>query len=141
MFELDDCLAFVTSTSAKIFSQKLEQRLKPYGISRARWIALHHIYRHEVLMQRELADLMAIREPTVGRMVLEMVQDGLVERQASDTDRRANQLVLTKQGQKLYLDMLPIVEQFKEDTTAGIDQADLATISRVLKKMVENSER
>jgi len=42
MFNLDDCMAFITSQSAKIFSEALERRFRPYNVTRAQWIVLYY---------------------------------------------------------------------------------------------------
>ena len=141
MFDLNDCMAFVTSQSAKIFAEVMEKRLKPHNITRTQWIAMYYIYTNELLTQRELADKMSLKEPTIVRMLQKMELEGHLLRNGSEEDRRRKYLKLSESGEKLCLDLLPVVEQFKEDTTAGISQEDLQLLKDTLAKMVDNAKQ
>ena len=141
MFNLDDCMAFVTSQSAKIFSEALERRLSSYHITRSQWIAMYYIDTSDSITQRELADKMSVREPTVVRLLQKMGQEGLLARASSDEDKRVKQLLLTEKGSRLCGDLLPIAEKFKSDTIAGISEEDLQTLKNVLDTMVANAQK
>ena len=56
MFNLDDCIGFVTLRSGKVLSDTLEKDLAPFNITRAQWIAMYYIYNGDNITQRELAD-------------------------------------------------------------------------------------
>lgn len=141
MFDLEDCMAFVTSRSGKVFSEALGRRLCPYNVTRTQWIAMYYIHKNHKLTQRELAEIMSLREPTVVRMLQQMELAGYLVRNSSEEDRRRKHLELSPKGEKFCLDLLPVVEQFKEDTTQGISQEDLEKLKDILAKMVENAEK
>lgn len=140
MFNLDDCLAFITARSAKIFVAALDRRFRSYSITRMQWIAMFYIYTNKCITQRELADKMAVREPTVVRLTRELEVEGLVFRLGSDADKRIRRLFLTEKGELVYQDVLPVVEKFKNDTIAGISSEDLQTLNDALDKMVQNAQ-
>jgi len=140
MFNLDDCIAFITARSAKVFVKALEKRFRPYAINRTQWIAMYYIYTGGNITQRELADKMAFKEPTVVRMLQEMEAEGLVTRSGSEADKRVRRLALTEKGEGICKTLMPVVEQFKNDTVAGISQEDLNTLTVTLHKMVENAQ-
>lgn len=139
MFNLNDCIAFITCQSGKIFSDALEKELTPYNITRSQWIAMYYIYEGENITQRELADKMSIKQPTVVRLLQTLEMKGYLRRSGIDTDKRIKQLALTEEGTKIYMNSLPAAEKFKNYTTAGISEQDLETIKRVLKTMINNS--
>lgn len=139
MFNLDDCIAFITCQSGRIFSEVLEKELIPYNITRAQWIAMYYIYKGEKITQRELADQMGVKQPTVVRLLQTLEAKGYLQRSGVDTDKRVKQLELTEEGTKIYLSILPVAEKFKSDTIAGISDQDLETIKRVLNMMINNS--
>lgn len=140
MFNLEDCIAFITARSAKVFVKALEKRFKPYEINRTQWIAMYYIHTGDSITQRELADKMAFKEPTVVRLLHEMEEAGLVVRSGSEADRRVRRLSLSEKGGRICKRLMPVVEQFKNDTIAGISQEDLDTLTRALNKMVENAQ-
>lgn len=133
-------MAFVTSQSGKAFSEALGRRLRPYNVTRTQWIAMYYIHKNHMLTQRELAEIMSLREPTVVRMLQQMELSGYLIRNGSEEDRRRKHLELSPQGEKFCLDLLPVVEQFKKDTTQGIRPEELEMVKNVLAKMVENAE-
>ena len=55
MFDLEDCLAYLASRSAKQLASALEKRLAPHGISRARWMVLYYTEKYDHLTQARLA--------------------------------------------------------------------------------------
>lgn len=138
MFYLDDCIALIASRSSKVFIAALEKRLRPYNMTRIQWFALYYIHVNSPITQRELADLMDIREPAVVRLIHEMELQELLSRSCSSADRRVRYLALTEEGERLYQEGLPIVEQFKDDAVAGISQEYLDILTDTLAKMVNN---
>jgi DNA-binding MarR family transcriptional regulator len=140
-FDLDDCLAFITSRSAKIFAEALERRFRPYNVTRAQWIAMYYILKSESITQRELAEKMCIKGPTAVTMLHKMEADGFMLRSGNDTDKRVKHLKLTEKGMRLCTDLTPLVEEFKNDTIAGIDPEELQMMKRVLNTMVENAQK
>lgn len=141
MFDLNDCMAFVTSQSGKVFAEAMEKRLRPYNITRTQWIAMYYIHTNELLTQKELARMMALKEPTIVRMLQKMELEGLLVRNGSKEDHRRKHLELSGAGKELCLKLLPVVEQFKADTTKGISPEDLQILKDSLETMVENARK
>ena len=139
MFNLDDCIAFITFQGGKILSNTLEKELMPYNITRSQWIAMHYIHEGENISQRELADKMAVKQPTVVRLLQTLETKGYLLRSGTNIDKRIKQLELTEDGMTLYRNSLPAAEGFKNDTIAGISEQDLETMKRVLDIMIKNS--
>src|SRR5690242_193953 len=73
------------------------EHLSRIGHTQARWEALYWIaVSRGGATQRELAECVGIEEPTLVRMLHRLEQEGLVERRASQADRRTKTIVLTK---------------------------------------------
>ncbi|MBK5242245.1 MAG: MarR family transcriptional regulator [Clostridium sp.] len=135
----DDCVALITSRSAKIFAEALEKVLKPYNVTRTQWIAMYYIYNSDCITQRQLADKMSIKEPTVVRLLQKMEYDSFLCRTGCTKDKRVKYLKLTQNGVKACVDLMPIVEKFKNDAVVGIDEDILQIFKKVLNKMTENT--
>ena len=80
MFNLDDCIACITSRSAKKLADCFEKRLNYYNITRTQWIALYYISVNKMITQKQLADKMSLKEPTVVRLLDKMETLGWVIR-------------------------------------------------------------
>lgn len=95
MFNLDDCMAFIANRSAKIFAEALEKEFRPYNMTRSQWIAMYYIYTSESITQRELADKMSIKEPSVVRLLQKLESEGFLHRSGTHADKRVKQLELS----------------------------------------------
>ncbi|MEA4900299.1 MarR family transcriptional regulator [Desulfitobacterium sp.] len=140
MFNLDDCIACITSRSAKLLADCFEKRLNIYNITRTQWIALYYISINEIVTQKQLADKMSLKEPTVVRLLDKMEALGWVIRENSEKDKRAKLLKLTEKGQKIETEMLDVAEKFRNDVISGITPEELDNYKSVLDKMLKNIE-
>jgi DNA-binding MarR family transcriptional regulator len=138
MFNLDDCIACITSRSAKLLADSLEKRLNYYNITRTQWIALYYISVNEMITQKKLADKMSIKEPTVVRLLDKIEALDWITRISSDNDKRVKCLKLTPKGKKIETEMLDIAENFKNDVIRDISPEELDNYKSVLNKMLSN---
>ena len=141
MYPLDDCLAFIMSNSAREFGSALERRMRNCEVNRNQWMAMHYIYSSGSLSQVDLAAQMRVTEPSIARMVQILEQRGYLERGDVVGDKRRKTVSLTEEGKRVYLEMLPIAEKFKDDCVAGVDEKTLEEIKVALAKMVENARK
>lgn len=140
MFNLDDCIAFVTCKGAKDLADSLEKRLNHYNITRSQWIALYYIKNNNMITQKQLADKMSLKEPSVVRLLDKMELYGWVNRISSNDDKRMKFLVLTDNGKEIETAMLDVAEKFKSDVLYGISLKDLDVFKATLNKMLINIE-
>ena len=140
MFKLDDCISFITNRIAKNLANSFEKRLNVYNITRTQWTALYYINANELITQRQLADKMAIKEPTVVRLLDKMETLNWVVRINSEDDKRTKLLKLTDEGLKIETEMLDVKEKFRDDVVKDISPEDLNTYNSVLNKMQSNIE-
>lgn len=114
------------------------RRLQKTGITRVQWIALYYVKTRKSISQRELSNLMNVKDSSVGRLLDRMERDGLISRERNDIDRRVIYIKLTSKGEDLISDLIPIGNKFNDDLTAGIDEQELMIYEKVLKKMISN---
>ncbi|WP_312428076.1 MarR family winged helix-turn-helix transcriptional regulator [Lacrimispora sp.] len=140
MFNLDDCIAFVTCKGAKDLADTLEKRLNNFNITRSQWIALYYIKNNNMITQKQLADKMSLKEPSVVRLLDKMELYGWVNRISSNDDKRMKLLILTDSGKDIETAMLDVAEKFKSDVLNGISLEDLDVFKSTLNKMLINIE-
>lgn len=138
MFDLDDCIAFITCRSARKLADCLEKRLNYHNITRSQWIALYYIKNNNMITQKQLSDKMSLKEPSVVRLIDKMEILGWVNRVNNESDKRTKLLTLTSNGQKIETEMQAIAEKFKSDVLNGLSQQDLDNFKSTLSKMLEN---
>src|SRR6516164_11520515 len=75
--------------TARAWRLKLDARLKPMGLSQAKWRTLLHLARApEPLTQSQIAGHTGIEEPTLVTLLHRMEKEGWVVRKSSARDRR-----------------------------------------------------
>lgn len=139
MFNIDDCIGFITNKCSKKISDEFNRRLQEYGVTRVQWIAIFYIGKYDNgISQRELSDLMNVKESSMVRLIDRMEKEELVIRKKNDNDRRITSIFLTDKGIILRNKLLPLGEQFQKDATIGISSEELDILKKVLEKMVNN---
>lgn len=138
MFDLDDCIAFITNKSAKKLADEFNRRLQEYGTTRVQWIALFYIGKVGEISQKELSDYMDIKESSMVRLIDRMEKEELVERRKEVEDRRITKIILTNKGKFLREELMPIGQAFQDDVLQGISKEYLEIFKDVLQRMTDN---
>ena len=125
---------------AKSWRQELDRRLKPLGLTRAKWLALIFISRSDGISQRVLAEKMEIGEPAIVALIDRLEKDEFIVRNPVPGDRRARSLALTAPGKRLISKIEAVVEALREDLMTGFSAAQLKTTSVVLTQIKERIE-
>ena len=141
MFDLDDCVAFITSKSAKIMMEAFNKRLVPLGVTRVQWIALYYLGKCDGMHQKELGEKIDIKEATVARLIDRMERDNLVMRQKDLKDRRITNVMLTDKGKRLRRELLPEGVEMSQIFAEGLSDEEIRIFNKVMDKMVENAQR
>lgn len=119
MFRLEDCIAYITSRGAKVLAERLEERFEGSGISRVQWIAMYYVNGCPSITQKQLADKMNLKEPTVVRLLDRMEADRMLRRVCSRADRRVRYLEMTEQGMELYQGFLGVWSSLRRTPLRG----------------------
>src|ERR1700733_12320630 len=103
MTELDERFSGALHNTSRSWRQAMERRMKLLDTSQASWMTIAIAAKAAApLSQSELADKLGIEGATMVAMVDRLVSAGLVNREASTTDRRVKRVVLTAAGLELY---------------------------------------
>jgi MarR family transcriptional regulator, transcriptional regulator for hemolysin len=118
------------------------EHLSRIGHTQARWEALYWIAVSQGgATQRELAECVGIEEPTLVRMLHRLEQEGLVERRASQADRRTKTIVLTKAAEPHLKAMSGVIDKLRVDVLRNLSDEEIKQTVDVLDRMLERLER
>lgn len=117
------------------------QRLSESGVTRIQWIALYYLGLYGKISQRELSNMMNVKDSSAGRLLDRMERDGLVERVRSQEDRRIVRVQLSEKGKAYREELIPLGVAFNNDLVEGISEEDLQVFENVLDKMVTNAQK
>lgn len=135
MKSLDEQFAEALHLAAHGWRTALDRRLRPLGYSRSRWMALLHVSRQDGITHRELAERLGIEAPTLVRLIDRMEDEGLLQRCASETDRRVKHLHLSANGRKEVERIWASAANLRQEILSGLSEAEISTTLNVLQNI------
>ena len=122
---------------AKLFNR----RTRELGVTRAQWQALFWLNRRDGLTQTELAELLVIARPPLGKIVDRLEAEGWVERRPDERDRRVKRLYVTEKVKPLVEPAQDTMVELGEEAMRGMDEDQRRTLIRALMTIRENLGR
>lgn len=124
--------------TSRLLRLLVEQRLRPYGMTRAQYVTLTKLDDQDGLVQNELAEALEVQPIAMVRLVDQLSADGLVERRADPDDRRRNRLFLTDAGRRRLVELSDFKEQLGAEVFEGIGVDDLRHVMQTLDRLRAN---
>lgn len=134
----DDLVGSMFHDIAHLTRLKIDEALKPYGLTRLKWLAIGIISDNEGFSQAELASRLELKGAATGKLVDRLVERGLVERLSDISDRRAYRLFATRKSKALQRKLRPLGEALRQDILQGLSDEDVGFLKGSLTKIKEN---
>lgn len=135
----DDNVGRLLNLSARSVRAYLEQQLAAAGASFVMWSVLATLHGEGELIQRDLAELLAVESPTLTRHLAHMEAVGLVSRKRSKTDRRAAWVEMTPAGRALYRRLERCMIEGTARALRGLSTEDVEHLRVMLRHIQENT--
>ena len=126
----DHNLGFLVHDVARLMRVAYDRRAKALGLTRSQWWVLNNLYFNEGITQSELADLLDVEKPTLGRLLDRLEAKGWIARQADRHDRRAKRVYLTGEVQAVMRALRGIAAGLRNDALDGHGRARAAPAVR-----------
>jgi MarR family transcriptional regulator for hemolysin len=128
--------------TARAWRLKLDERLKPLGMSQAKWRTLLHLsLARQPLTQSEIASLLGIEEPTLVNILHRLEDAGWVKRASSEHDRRCKTVTLQRRAHRVIGRIDAAASELRHELISDISTRDLATCMRVLSRIRDKAEQ
>jgi MarR family transcriptional regulator for hemolysin len=126
---------------ARAWRLKLDERLRPMGLSQAKWRTLLHLYRAETpLTQAEVATRLGIEEPTLVSLLHRLERAGWIARKTAEHDRRCKTVHLGPRAQRAIERINDTAVNLRQELLADISPADLNRCMEVLERIKQKAE-
>ena len=132
-------IGLLVSSTAKVLSREFDAALAAVGGSRPTWLVLLSLKSAGHRTQGELAEAVGIRQPTLSYHLDGLERDGLVRRERTADNRRVQQVTVTEAGETLFLRLRRAAGAFDGRLRAGLDDAEVAELRRLLTQLAENA--
>lgn len=121
---------------ARLWRAEIDRRLATFGLTESRWLTLLHLSRlPEAATQRELAEVLGVRGPTLVRTLDRLEAEGLIERRTEAADRRTKSVHLRAEA-------VPVLERIEATAAAvraeifsDISHAEVTTCLKVFEQI------
>lgn len=135
MIDIEKSVGFLLAKAYQRACAIFKESFDRYDLTPQQFGLLGFLWQEDGLSQSELSARAQIDRTTMGGLVDRLEQSGLLERRPHPEDRRAYQIFLTDKGKGMEAELSPLAEQVQARFTAGIDNDELVTFTRILAKL------
>jgi DNA-binding MarR family transcriptional regulator len=136
-YELIELLFF----AYRDFVREADAVLIRYGFGRAHHRVLHFVSRNPGLKVAELLTILKITKQSLGRVLRELVEQGFIEAQEGEQDRRQRLLRVTAHGERLARELAELQTRRIETALAAAGPGARETAMHFLGAMIDAGER
>ena len=135
---LDRNFGFILNDVSRLMRTTFDRRAKSIGLTRSQWWVLVHLYRRDGLVQAELAEILEIERPTLGRLLDRLENKGWLRRQADPKDRRVKRVYLTDEVKPAMKSLRRIAADLRQQVLAGLTKDEREQLVDTLIHMKTN---
>ena len=127
--------------TARVWRARLDKRLKPLGLSQAKWRALLSLARDgEGMTQTALAERLGIEGPSLVGLLDRLASDGWIERLVCTDDRRVRRIYLTEKARSTLEQIEAVAAGLREELFGDISEEELFHCLQVLRRIRDKAE-
>jgi MarR family transcriptional regulator for hemolysin len=135
-------LGLILFGTARAWRTRLDQRLRPLGLSQGKWRTLMHLSQGgDNLTQKAIAERMGIEGATLAGLLNRLQHDGWIERRGSAEDRRCKTVHLQRRSKAVLDKIFNTAHDLRSELIEDISRRDLETCITVLSKIRKKAER
>lgn len=132
---------FLLNDVARLLRTTYDRRVKSLGLTRSQWWVVTHLFRAQGVTQSELAEVLEIEKPTLGRLLDRLEAKGWIRREHDATDRRAWRVYLTDAVEPAMKTMRAVAGELRRDAMAGLSAEDRERFVDLLIAVKSNLQR
>jgi MarR family transcriptional regulator, transcriptional regulator for hemolysin len=136
--DLDRNFGFLLHDVARLMRTVFDRRGRELGLTRSQWWVLTMLYAEEGVTQSELADLMELEKPTLGRLLDRLEEKEWVVRRPDTLDRRVNRLYLTDKVQEVMRVLRNMAADVRKDALGDMGDVERERFIDTLMKIKTN---
>lgn len=139
-YSLDKSLGYKLARASRLLTNRLNQTFREHGfpITVEQWAIMIQLWENDGLTQNDLALLTDKDQPSVSRLIDNMIKRNLVRRVPHPTDRRTNLIYLSPFGSEIQRELISLVLQALAEASKGIDPKEMEICFSVLDRVIEN---
>lgn len=130
--------SFWINHASRLLMRQFDEELRPLGFGMAYTPVVLALEERGALLQKDLAELARVEQPTMAALLARMERDELIVREPHPTDRRATNISLTKAAKARLPEAKKRLRDVAERLTSDFSDEERATLLALLKRAVKN---
>lgn len=126
-------LAVLSDAVSKLIARDYSDR---FGITIAEWRVMALVSQYDEVRAQTVVDKTPMDKVAVSRAVASLVDKGLLEKRASQTDRRSALLHLSAEGTTIATDIQAVAKAHSDDVLQVLTRSERAALHGILDKMI-----
>ncbi|MDV4166924.1 MarR family winged helix-turn-helix transcriptional regulator [Rhodovulum sp. FJ3] len=139
-YRLHDSLGYYMSLTSRMQERRLDDWLRPLGLTRITWCILLAVENEGLSRPSEIADFVGIDRTATSRALRQMEEAGLISRASARDDRRMTDVRLSDLGRDLMTRATPLAEENNRIAAARLSSEERDELVRLLAKSIEGAE-
>jgi len=133
-------IGMLMSQVDRLCTKKFVQNARKFGmdISQDQWMVIGPIWKQKGISQKEIAEYCGKDKTSVTKIIDTLEKKNLLVRYSDQIDQRIKRVVLSNKGKNLMKNVMPVIEQHRNDLLEGIKSKEIETFKIVLKKIHNN---
>lgn len=123
-----------------LYFGKIFQQLSSSGVHPGQLPMIKLLGKQGGLSQKEIAQRLKTKPPTVTVSLRRMENAGFIERRPDEKDQRVTRIYLSPGGMDIYEKMNIMLEHNEKCLLKGFTESEVCLVQRFLKQMLENLE-
>ncbi len=141
---LDTSLGSLVSTVSRGYLIFLFHEIEQYGIHGGQFQFLRSLSKKDSISQEELANIYHNHQSTIARALRKLEDEGMVERNVDENNRRKNIITITEKGRKI-VDDIRLMDEKWEDNIKSLTVDEKNKLKELLKtlasELLENMKK
>lgn len=139
-YRLHDSLGYYMSLTSRMQERRLDDWLRPLGLTRITWCILLAVENEGLSRPSEIADFVGIDRTATSRALRQMEEAGMISRASARDDRRMTDVRLSDLGRDLMAQATPLAEENNRIAAARLSSEERDELVRLLAKSIEGAE-
>ena len=135
MNSTDSNLGFLLADVSRLMRRQFQKRLEGNTLTFAQARVLLHLSRSPGMRQVELAEILEMQPISLIRVIDPLQEQGLLERRADPTDRRAYQLFLTPAATPHLQAIKSVADSLRGDVLGSLSEQETVILHDVLNRL------
>ena len=133
-YRLTHLQALVTDNIAQIYTGQ-------FDLSRQQWRVLAVLGNNSPLSAKEISAQANLEKMPTSRAINGMLEQKLLDKMAHDGDKRSSLLTLTRKGQAIYQQLVPLALKREQELLSVLNEDEQAQLMIMFEKLAKQSRK